>query len=75
MNNVNIEKYAKTGEFRATLDFHKKDVDWNMITRQVKSGCHCVWVESDLESYVNVYGIEKSCVIGVIENMSNEIED
>lgn len=75
MNKTNIEKYAKTGEFRATLDFHKRDVDWNVIHNHVRSGCHCVWVESDLESYVTVYGIEKSCVIGVIENMSNEIED
>ena len=71
MNNVNIEKYAKTGEFRATLDFHKKDVDRNMITKQIHSGCHCIWVESDLESYIRIHGHDVSCV----EYVLNKLED
>ena len=69
MNNVNIEKYAKTGEFRATLDFHKKDVDWNIVTKQIQSGCHCIWVESDLESYVRVHGHDVSCVEHSLRNL------
>ena len=77
MNNVNIEKYAKTGEFRATLDFHKKDVDWNTITKQIQSGCHCIWVQSDLESYVTIYGWEENCVrdrLNVLEKYLNLIK-
>ena len=62
MNNVNIEKYAKTGEFRATIDFGKKEVDWNTIHKQLHSGCHCIWAESDLESYVRIIGLEEKCV-------------
>ena len=69
MTNVNIEKYAKTGEFRATLDFHKKDVDWNMITKQIHSGCHCIWVESDLESYIRIHGHDVSCVEYVLNKL------
>lgn len=73
MNNVNIEKYAKTGEFRATLDFYKKDVDWNVITKQIRSGCHCIWVESDLESYVRIHGHDVSCVEYVLYNLEEYI--
>ena len=71
---MEIGVYEKTGEFYSVLDFTKKEVDWNKLQEHLRSGCHCLWVESDLESYVKVYGIEKSCVIDVIENMSNEVD-
>ena len=69
---MEIGIYEKTGEFYSVLGFTKKSVDWNKLQEHLRSGCRCVWVESDLESYVKVYGIEKSCVIDVIENMSNQ---
>ena len=59
---LTIETYKPTGEFYTTLDFGNKQVDWNMVHKQVHSGCHCIWVESDLESYVTIYGWEESCV-------------
>ena len=36
--------------------------DWNMVHKQLNSGCHCIWAKSDLESYVTIYGWEESCV-------------
>ena len=74
MDNVNIEKYAKTGEFRATLDFHKKGVDWNIVTKQIRSGCHCIWVESDLESYIRIHGHDVSCVEYVLNKLEDHID-
>ena len=62
MNRTSIELYKKTGEFRATIDFTRKKVDWNTIHKQLNSGCHCIWAKSDLESYVTIYGWEESCV-------------
>ena len=62
MNKLIIETYKPTGEFCATVDFGNKQVDWNMVHKQVHYGCHCIWVESDLESYVTIYGWEDSCV-------------
>lgn len=62
MDEVVIETYKPTGEFCATLDFGKKEVDWNTIHKQLHSGCHCIWTESDLESYVRIIGWEEKCV-------------
>jgi len=67
MNKTDITKYEKTGEFRATIDFGRKEVDWNMVHKQVRSGCHCIWVESDLESYVTIYGHEVKCVRDIVD--------
>lgn len=71
MTNVNIEKYPKTGEFCATLDFGNREVCWNTIHKQLHSGCHCIWVQSDLESYVIVYGKEESCVQVVVNSLKD----
>ena len=62
MSELIIEKYKPTGEFCATIDFGRKEVDWNTIHKQLNSGCRCIWAKSDLESYVTVYGLEESCV-------------
>ena len=67
MSELIIEKYKPTGEFYTTLDFGNKQVDWNMVHKQVHSGCHCIWVESDLESYVTVYGQEVKCVRDIFD--------
>lgn len=74
MNKTDITKYEKTGEFRATMDFNREEVDWNMIHNHVRSGCHCVWVESDLESYVNIYGYEENCVQSVVDCLNNSLK-
>ncbi len=62
MNELIIETYEPTGEFYTTIDFGRKEVDWNTIHKQLNSGCHCIWAKSDLESYVTIYGWEESCV-------------
>ena len=62
MEEVIIEKYKPTGELCATIDFGRKSVDWNKIHEELQSGCHCIWAESDLESYVKVFGAEDKCV-------------
>ena len=72
---MEISIYEKTGEFYSVLDFTKKSVDLNKLKEHLLNSCHCVWVESDFESYVKVYGFEKNCVVDVINNMSKEIED
>ena len=66
-NKTDITKYEKTCEFRATLDFSNKQIDWNMVHNHVHSGCHCIWVESDLESYVTIYGHEVKCVRDIVD--------
>ena len=67
MNELIIETYKPTGEFCATIDFGRKEVDWNTIHKQLNSGCHCIWVESDLESYVTIYGHEVKCVRDIVD--------
>ena len=62
MEEVNIEEYKPTGEVYATIDFGRKSVNWNKIHEELQSGCHCIWAESDLESYVKVFGVEEQCV-------------
>ena len=62
MKTFDIKPYHRTGEFRATVDFTKIEVDWNILHNVIHSGCHCIWVKSDLESYIEVYGLEKHCV-------------
>ena len=62
MEEITIEKYKPTGELCATVDFCRKSVDWNKIHNELKSGCHCIWAESDLESYVKVFGKEDKCL-------------
>lgn len=77
MNKTLIQIYEPTGEFCATLDFGKREVDWNAIHKQLHSGCHCIWAESDLESYVRIIGWEEKCVrdrLGVLGTCLNLIE-
>ena len=62
MEEVNIEEYKPTGEVYATIDFGRKSVNWDKIHEELQSGCHCIWAESDLESYVKVFGAEDKCV-------------
>ena len=62
MEEVIIKKYKLTGELCATVDFGRKSVNWNKIHEELQSGCHCILVESDLESYVKVFGAEDKCV-------------
>ena len=62
MEEVIIEKYKPTGELCATIDFGRNSVNWNKIHEELQSGCHCIWAESDLESYVKVFGVEEQCV-------------
>ena len=62
MEEAIIEKHEQTGELCATIDFGRNSVDWNKIHEELQSGCHCIWAESDLESYVKVFGAEDKCV-------------
>ena len=59
--------YEQTGEYSATLDFGKKEVDWNKVHQSLRSNCQCIWAESDLESYVTVFGKEKDCIQAVVD--------
>ena len=45
-----------------------------MVHKQVHSGCHCIWVESDLESYVTIYGHEEKCVHDVVDGLNSNLE-
>ena len=69
MEEVIIDKYKPTGELCATVDFGRKSVDWNKIHEELQSGCHCIWVESDLESYVKVFGTEDKCVSDMLQSL------
>ena len=62
MEELTIEKYKPTGELCATINFGRKSVDLNKIHEELQSGCHCIWAESDLESYVKVFGKEDKCL-------------
>ena len=62
MEEAIIEKHEQTGELCATIDFGRNSVNWNKIHEELQSGCHCIWAESDLESYVKVFGVEEQCV-------------
>ena len=67
MEEVVIEKYKTTGELCATIDFGRNIVNWNKVHEELQSGCHCIWAESDLESYVKVFGMEDQCVRGRLQ--------
>ena len=67
MEEVIIEKYKTTGELCATIDFGRNSVNWNKVHEELQSGCHCIWAESDLESYVKVFGVEEQCVRGRLQ--------
>lgn len=73
MEEVNIEEYKPTGELCATIDFGRKSVDWNKIHEELQSGCHCIWAESDLESYVTVVGKEEKCVRTTISQLKKSL--
>ena len=73
MEEVIIEKYKPTGELCATIDFGRKSVDWNKIHEELRSGCHCIWAESDLESYVTVLGKEEKCVCTTISQLKKSL--
>ena len=74
MSELIIETHKITGEFYTTLDFGKNAVDWNIINKQVHSVCHCIWVESDLNSYVTIYGYEESCVRNAVNCLNTNLE-
>ena len=67
MDEVIIGKHKPTGELCATIEFGRKSVDWNKIHEELQSGCHCIWAESDLESYVTVLGVEERCLRGRLQ--------
>ena len=73
MEEVIIDKYKPTGELCATVDFGRKSVDWNKIHEELQSGCHCIWAESDLESYVTVLGKEEKCVRTTISQLKKSL--
>lgn len=73
MEEITIEKYKLTGELCATIDFGRKCVDWNKIHEELQSGCHCIWAESDLESYVTVFGKEEQCVRAAISQLKAKV--
>ena len=66
MEEITIETCKPTGELCATIDFGRKSVDWNKIHEELQSGRHCIWVESDLESYVKVFGKEEKCLRDIL---------
>ena len=66
--------YEQTGEYFTTLDFGKKEVDWNKVHQSLRSNCHCILAESDLESYVTVYGKEKDCIQAVVDDLKEYAE-
>lgn len=74
MNTFDIKPYHKTGEFRGTVDLTKKEVDWNILHTLINTGCHCIWVKSDLESYIEVYGLEKHCVHNICTSLTDYLE-
>lgn len=74
MSEFDIKPYRKTGEFRGTVDFTKIGVDWNILHKTIRSGCHCIWVKSDLESYIEVYGLEKHCVRNMCTSLDEYLE-
>ena len=69
MEEVYIEEYKPTGEICATIDFGRKTVDWNKVHEELQSGCQCIWVESDLESYVKVFGKEEKCLRDILRTL------
>ena len=73
MEEVIIEKYKTTGELCATIDFGRNSVNWNTIHEELQSGCHCIWAESDLESYVTVLGKEEKCVRATISQLKKSL--
>ena len=68
-----IGKHKPTGELCATIEFGRKSVDWNKIHEELQSGCHCIWAESDLESYVTVLGKEEKCVRTTISQLKKSL--
>ena len=66
--------YKPTGEYFTTLNFGKREVDWNKVHQSLRSNCHCIWAESDLESYVIVYGKEKDCIQAVVDDLKEYAE-
>ena len=66
--------YEQTGEYFTILNFGKKEVDWNKVHQSLRSNCHCIWAESDLESYVTVYGKEKDCIQAVVDDLKEYAE-
>ena len=73
MEESNIERCKPTGELCATIDFGRNSVDWNKIHEELQSGCHCIWAESDLESYVKVFGAEDKCVRTTISQLKKSL--
>ncbi len=73
MEEVIIEKYKTTGELCATIDFGRNSVNWNKVHEELQSGCHCIWAESDLESYVTVLGKEDKCVRTTISQLKKSL--
>ena len=73
MEEAIIEKHEQTGELCATIDFGRNNVDWNKIHEELQSGCHCIWAESDLESYVTVFGKEEKCVCTKISQLKKSL--
>ena len=73
MEDIIIEKHKPTEELCATIDFGRKSVDWNKIHEELQSGCHCIWAESDLESYVTLFGKEEECVRTMISQLKKSL--
>ena len=67
--------YKPTGEYFTTLYFGKREVDWNKVHQSLRSNCHCILAESDLESYVTVYGKEKDCIQAVVDDLKEYVRE
>lgn len=67
---MEIKVHEKSGDYFTVIELGKSDdTDWGAIHSIYACSCHCIHLNTDLDSFIEVYGAIPDCVEEVANNM------
>lgn len=66
---MEIKVHEKSGDYFTVIELEGVDTDWGAIHSIYACSCHCIYLNTDLDSFVEVYGAIPDCVDEVANNM------
>ena len=66
---MEIKVHEKSGDYFTVIKLEGADTDWSTIHSIYTGSCHCTYLNTDLDTFIYVYGAIPDCVEKVANNM------
>lgn len=66
---MEIKVHEKSGDYFTVIELEGVDADWGAIHSIYASSCHCTYLNTDLDIFIEVYGAIPDCVEEAANNM------